>query len=708
MTTCRFFSWKSTVAAVALLAILLAGTWWAYHPGLTGGFQFDDFANLPAIGASGPVDNWATFWRYITSGHADPTGRPITMLTFLLDARTWPANPEPFLRTSIELHLVNGVLLFVLLRQLGLAFARSRDTDPAARDARHASRRRIDLAALLGTAFWLLHPFLVSTTLYIVQREAMLPATFVMIGLLAWLHGRSRLLGGQTASGWAWMLLGLGVCTVLAVLSKANGILLPALALTIEYTLLARPDGGPAARRYRWALRVLGWLPALIVAVYLLHRGWDGFVHGTGRRPWTMGQRLLTEPRVLMDYLQLLWLPRPFTPGLFNDQIRASTSLLHPWTTLPCLVAVVGLIVAALKQHRRWPAWALAVLFYFVGQSIESSTVALELYFEHRNYLPSLLMFWPLALWLCGVPQRRPWSGVSHPSHNRWLKALRTGKPTSPALINVGKAVFAVLVIVSLGTMTHARAAVWGNTHEQALLWAHLNPDSPRAQANAAMAQMHAGQPALAIPSLRKLLKQDPSQVQLSLNLFGAECNLGHVSATTLQAAKVSLATTGDPGAMLEHWFARAIAQTSHPPCPQMSLPTIEALLAATRSNTKLMAITGRRQDTLYLQGLVALKKHQPDTALTYFKKALAQDTKISAALEEAANLGSRGYPNQGLALLQYYEADASKHDAKPGFGMPMVHAWVLKREQYWQNQLAYLRHTLRSDAAAGPQKGRG
>ncbi|HET8554889.1 MAG TPA: tetratricopeptide repeat protein [Rhodanobacteraceae bacterium] len=708
--------WLTSAILLTLPAIVLLVAWWAYHPGLGGGFLFDDFANLPALGATGPVDNWATFWRYITSGHADPTGRPLTLLTFLIDARNWPADPRPFLRTSIVLHLVNGALLFLLLRRLGRALK------PGPTDG--STDWRINLAALLGAALWLLHPLFVSTTLYIVQREAMLPATFVLAGLMLWLHGRTRMLAGRTVSGWVWMLLGLGGCTLLAVLSKANGILLPALALTIEYTVLRHPapvgahpvrDGlevlsGPRpsrtgcaptreTNRYRVALCFLGWLPACVVASYLIHAGWNGFVHGiSSARPWTLGQRLLTEPRVLMDYLQLLWLPRPFTPGLFNDQIHASTLLFAPWTTLPCLLAVFGLIVGALWLRKRWPALALAVLFYFVGQALESSTIALELYFEHRNYLPAMLMFWPLALWLCGVPQSRR-VGPGPPWSIRWTSAHPAkSKPVDWKWI---KALLAVLILAGLAVMTHARANVWGNTREQALLWAKLNPDSPRAQTNAAQAELHAGHPRLAARHLRDLLRQRPQQVQLAFNLFAAECGMGHVSPSTIEAAKTALATTRNPGALLAHWFGRAIAQTAHPPCPQMTLDTLEQLLTATRSNPKMMAIRGRRQDIAYMQGRMALKRGQPDQALADFKYALDQDVRTSAALEQAAQLGMHGYPRRGLAMLHYYETQAQKHLATPGFGMPRVHAWVLKRERYWPHELERLRQTLRQDLAA-------
>ncbi|MGZ7292848.1 hypothetical protein ACXWQM_09890, partial [Streptococcus pyogenes] len=88
--------------------------------------------------------------------------------------------------------------------------------------------------ALFGTAAWLLHPLFVSTTLYIVQREAMLPATCTLAGLLLWLRGRQQLVKGRLKTGAALSMLGLGGMTFLAVLAKANGALLPIYALLID------------------------------------------------------------------------------------------------------------------------------------------------------------------------------------------------------------------------------------------------------------------------------------------------------------------------------------------------------------------------------------------------------------------------------------------------------------------------------------------
>ena len=60
-----------TFAPWIALALLLILAWLAYRPGLSGGFLFDDFVNLDALGNYGRIDNWRTFWRFITSGTAE-------------------------------------------------------------------------------------------------------------------------------------------------------------------------------------------------------------------------------------------------------------------------------------------------------------------------------------------------------------------------------------------------------------------------------------------------------------------------------------------------------------------------------------------------------------------------------------------------------------------------------------------------------------
>ncbi len=188
---------------------MLAVTWIVYVPGLTGGFVFDDFGTLPSLGDYGRVDNWTSFLRYLTSGIADPTGRPLAMLSFLIDADNWPADPASFKRTNVLIHLFNTALLFALLVRLGRLTLTT------------TAHTRTVAAALLGAAIWALHPLWASTVLYVVQREAMLSGMFILLGLLAYLHGRS-LIELHPARAAAWIVGGVGVCNFARLLVESQ------------------------------------------------------------------------------------------------------------------------------------------------------------------------------------------------------------------------------------------------------------------------------------------------------------------------------------------------------------------------------------------------------------------------------------------------------------------------------------------------------
>jgi hypothetical protein len=642
------------------LALLAALALFAYLPGLHGNFLFDDFANLPSLGAQGRIDNWPAFWRYITASKNDPFGRPLTLLTFLLDARDWPAAPYPFKRTNLILHLLNGVLLYALLSKLGQSL--------------NVTARQARIAALFGCAMWLLHPLLVSTTLYIVQREAMLSATCVMAGLLLWMHGRALLTTGSRRSGLCLVILGLGGFALLGALAKANGVLLPFYALLIETIVLAprRPLPSVTTRRtYRAAMWIFGVVPCIAILGYLAWIGGKGVLAGgpIGIRSWSMEQRLLTEPRVLFDYLRLLWIPRPFSRGLFNDQYSASTSLLHPITSLPAMLGVFALAGLAWRWRQRHPALALAVLFYFAGQLLESTSVALELYFEHRNYIPALLMFWPLGLWLAT-------------SHD--LKLV--------------KHCLMALLPLTLAWMTHARAELWGNVRAQAILWAQINPQSPRAQANAAEIEMQTGHLSDASRRLQTLLAKQPEQAQLAFNLIDVHCRMGRLAPGDGEAAIEAMRHTPAMGALLVQWFERTLPIATSGQCPGLTTAILVKMLDAGQGNPHLSA-PGVQQDLTYLRSLISLTERHPSEATAGFIRAMDLQVRPEMALRGAATLGTAGYPLEGLRLLDHYQH--MQHETPAAFGMPMLHAWVLAHQNYWPREIAYLRQQLKSDTKA-------
>ena len=652
---------RHAIAWSVALFLILFGGWIAYRPGLAGDFLFDDFANLPSLGATGPINNNAALLRYLTSSESDPTGRPLALASFLVDAQDWPAEPEPFKRTSVLLHLLNGTLLVWVLLRLG----RSLKLEEA----------RASAAALAGAAAWVLHPLFVSTTLYVVQREAMLPATFSLIGILGWMTAREALARGQIAKGVVGLAMASGACTLLAVLCKANGALLPLLILLIEWIVLlpGTPMPSPDARRWhRRALWMLLALPTFLLATWLILQIPSSIESAAEIRDWTVPQRLLTEPRALVDYLGYLILPRAQSRGLFNDAFPVSTGLLQPWTTLPSLLLIATLVVAGIALRKRHPAIALALLFYFAAQSMESSWVPLELYFEHRNYLPALLLFWPIAIGL-----------------------LKPGP-----LRSVRYAAVPVLLL-GLSLTTYERAQLWGDSYHQSVLWAVQNPDSARAQATAAQYDLSHGRPRLAAARLRNAMADHPADIQIPINLIGAECELGAVRPETLDAASRALAATKLGGELNFRWFKTGLDLVAKHECTGLDLGTLQSLLDSARRNPHWKTDTGTLQDLQHLEGLIELAKAQPMQAEGSFNRALAIQPRPDTALEQAAILGSAGYPKLGLAHLDYWRS--LPPERAPDLGMPILHAWVLRKQHYWEIETAHLRASLADAIAAKP-----
>ena len=108
-------------------------------------------------------------------------------------------------------------------------------------------------------------------------------------------------------------------------------------------------------------------------------------------RPYTLAERLMTEPRVVIFYLSQIFYPVPTRLSIEHD-VTISTSLLHPWSTLPSIALVIVLILFGLSQTQKRPVISFAILFFFLNHSIESTIVPLEILFEHILISSSILI----------------------------------------------------------------------------------------------------------------------------------------------------------------------------------------------------------------------------------------------------------------------------------------------------------------------------
>jgi tetratricopeptide (TPR) repeat protein len=141
------------------------------------------------------------------------------------------------------------------------------------------------------------------------------------------------------------------------------------------------------------------WIPlaVILLAAFSLTEFLSGIFQTYQVRPFTLTDRLLTAPRILLFYISLLLYPIPSRLTFLHD-IEVSRSLFEPWTTLPAMLAVAALCAAAVTMARRTPLLSYCVLFFFLNHLIEGTVIPLELIFEHRNYIPSMLFFVPVAI----------------------------------------------------------------------------------------------------------------------------------------------------------------------------------------------------------------------------------------------------------------------------------------------------------------------
>lgn len=651
-------AWLFATAAGALLVVL------AYAPGLGGPFLFDDFGNLNALGAFGPIDDWKTFLYYMTSGTADPTGRPVSLLTFLLDAQSWPADPAPFKRTNLILHLVNALLLgrAISVLQSGLQTRRA---------ALQFSHWTPWLAALL----WAAHPLFVSTTLYVVQRQAMLPMAFTLLALLAWQASLCAFARGLALRGWAIALLGFGGATMLAGLSKANGFLAPML-VGLCHAWFLRPAAGTLGRRQMdIAALLLLALPSLLIVTYVIYTGWALWpLHELQGRDWTLPERLLTQPRVLWHYVGQLLLPRSGGGGVYVEGFPTSHGWFDPPATLPALIALAGATTAAFTLRTRLPRLSFAWLFFLVAHLLESSTIPLEMYFEHRNYLPAAFLGWPLVHALV-----RP--GVSAKARGGLLTAIAAG----------------------LLFLTWQRAVLWGDADLLAEVSALQEPDSARSQVFAAQQEVKRGDLRGGHRRILALQRTRPDSVDVAIAAVGVECTAtGQLTPSTLSLAEHTLATAKDWNYGLYVWMQRVTQQAQLRDCLGFGTQGLSAMVTAAERNPRTRRAPDRQRDLLHVRGLIALRNDDVDAALAAFNQALARAPDAEYALVQAAELGSAGAPAAGVRHLDIYEALNAKTPPPAIRDMAGLHAWLLAHNHRNQLEIARLRRQLVNDALTG------
>lgn len=456
--------------------------------GVGTGYIFDDGASIgPLLQLRQDPD---AFWPLVFDGFSGPLGRPIALFTFALEQRFFAATPDFSQTIAIGIHSVNSVLIFAVLL---LVFA-------------SYEKRERYYWAVIGAVLWACAPQKVSTVLYIVQRMTMLGTLLTLLALWAYLKGRHEDGYGKAGLFFAISL----IAVLLAPFAKENGVLAVPVIASAELFLFARDRSSLYSRRlYILAATILtlGILAFFALGIY----EWGHSTESYSRRNFGYWDRVLAAPTILMDYVRQFYLPDIRRMGLLHDDwpiLGSGLSMLSSIIASFGLIAMIVTIALGVK-HKRLSLAGFGASVFLIGHSIESSFLPLELYFEHRNYLPSFGLVL-IAAELYRVIRFRFQSKF-------------------PRLLKTVSAAYLLIVFVSVGML-----ASWWRT--SGLLMQHHftgHPNSSRAHAEVAFAQARVGDVNAAFESLERA-------VHLSLEQPAAR-SMGVADQALLQNALVCI-----------------------------------------------------------------------------------------------------------------------------------------------------------------------
>ena len=574
-------------------------------------FHFDDYHNIvdnPRLHLT--ILNKDTIARTFSAGfdggyyNSPKIYRPLTNFTFALNWLFGQDNVFGYHLVNLAIHMVASLCLYLTISAL-FSTPRLEKTPQA----------NAEMIALISALFWSIHPIQTQAVTYIVQRAASMMAMFYIMGMFFYLKGR---LTPKKIASIAFFAACLGAF-LLALASKQNSATFP-IALIFMEVIFFQDLSNPRTRKYLFIIIPLVCIIAAGVgAILFMKANITSISSGYAVRPFTMAERLLTQPRIIFFYLSLLAFPSAGRLSFIHD-VPLSTSLVNPISTLPAILLILCMIGAALISIRKYPIFSFAALFFFLNHLIESTIIPLELIYEHRNYLPSMFIFIPIAF------------------------IFQKGLEAYPGKESMRYAILGGLVgvIIFTGMQTYQRNQIFQN---EKVFW----EDAIRKA------------PALARPyhNLAMYHFDRVGDIRTAFQLYNIALKLRYPERTELKAT-----TYNNLGNIFlnQNMFEDAarmyeMALAIHPGYSQANRNLIihhiyrEKWDEALRLVDQLLSKRPRHAPYLDLKGLIFLRQNRVDEAIPFFRQALIIDPGSKKALSN-------------LATALYLKGDAMLSDA--------------------------------------------
>jgi len=372
-----------------------------------------------------PESIWQTF--FANQGREEPKlFRPLACFTFAVNWYIGQDDTFGYHVVNLGFHIATAIALYILLiRLLSLVYM------PGEHKKTH-----VYSIALFAAVLWAVHPIQTQAVTYIVQRMAVMAAFFYVLSVLYYVKARTA---DSIKQKWIFALLCV-LWFLCAMGSKENAIMVPFSLVLVEWIFFQKGRTDFLRWPATWCT-FAGLAIVAIISVLVLTGGapLDTMRGWYGSRPFSFEERLLSQPRVVLTYLSQIFYPLPERFSIAHD-VTLSKSVFFPWTTLPAIATIFAMISGALFLVKRHPLLSFAILFFFLNHVIESSILPLEIVFEHRNYLPTMFLFLPIAAGLISL----------------LLKLKQDNR-----LVHGIMSVAIVFMLISVGISTYSRNEAW-------------------------------------------------------------------------------------------------------------------------------------------------------------------------------------------------------------------------------------------------------
>jgi hypothetical protein len=440
------------------LFLLALGVTLIYYNSLTGSFLFDDYQVEDRPNLHLTEINFASLkGTFYWAPNSKRIYRPLPCLSLGINYYFGRDNPFGYHVVNVTIHILCAIAVYIFLQTL-LSI-------PGIRPP-FAAKHRYEIAVIAAFLF-AFHPIQTNVATYIIQRMTSMAALFYIMSVTGYISFRMQTLPNAKEPTFRKVLsLSISIISgICSILSKENTAILPVTILLTDYLFFYNLTDEDKRKTIKITYAISFFLLLGLLA-YFGTKPLLSYLNGYGHRDFSLIERLLTEPRIVFFYLYLILFPNVGLLNL-NHDFPISESIVDPIQSLFAVLGIVFLVVMAYLLRKKYNLLSFVIVWYLGNLLIESTIIPLELIFEHRTYLPGVLIFLLIS------------HGIVYVSNN---------------LFKNNKVILATsLLLILYGNGTYLRNIIFSTPLS---LWQDVvqkSPNLPRAHANLGRAYMEAG-----------------------------------------------------------------------------------------------------------------------------------------------------------------------------------------------------------------------